>query len=116
MTSFFVSFHQKELSTIERSAGTNLTLLNPRDDQSLTGPPVFRWQGRYTSDYYVLELFDDALLPIWTSDKVRELQIPIPPEVFATLLTGRSYFWMVTAFLQGTKTEESRLRRFIIHR
>ena len=116
MMSFFVSVHQKEISIVERSAKTGLTLLDPKVDQSLSGPLVFRWQGRSVSDYYILELFDDALLPIWTSDRVREHHIPIPPEVYATLQPGRSYFWMVTAFLQGTKTEESRLRRFIIHR
>jgi hypothetical protein len=116
MTSFFVSFRQKELSIIERSAETGLTLLDPKVDQSLSRPFVFRWQGRYVSDYYILELFDDALLPIWTSDKIQELQIPIPPEVYVTLRPGRSYFWMVTALLQGAKTEESHLRRFIIQR
>ncbi len=116
MTSFFVAVHQKEMSTVERSAETGITLLDPKADQSLSGPLVFRWRGRSASDYYILELFDDALLPIWKSDKVQELQIPLPPGIYAGLRPGQSYFWMVTAFLRGTKTDESRLGRFIIHR
>lgn len=116
MTSFFVSVHQKDLSTIERSAEAGLTLLDPKADQSVSGPLVFRWRGRSASDYYILELFDDALLPIWTSDRVPEFQTALPPEIRATLRPGRSYFWMVTAYLQGAKTEESQLGRFIIHR
>ncbi|MGB8960185.1 MAG: hypothetical protein WCC00_14345 [Candidatus Aminicenantales bacterium] len=116
MTSFFVSVHQKELSSVERSAERGITLLGPKADQSLSGSFVFRWRGRSASDYYILELFDDALLPIWTSGKIQELQIPIPPEVYTTLRPGRSYFWMVTAFSQGAKTEESHLGRFIFHR
>lgn len=115
MTSVFVAVHQKEISTVQRSAESGIILLSPKADQSLSGPLVFRWQGRSASDYYVLELFDDALLPIWTSDKVRELQIPIPSEVYATLRPGRSYFWMVTAFSQRSKVEESPLGRFVIH-
>ena len=116
MTSFFVSVHQKELSSVERSAERGITLLDPKSDQSPSGSIVFRWRGRSASDYYILELFNDALLPIWTSGKIRELQTPIPPEVYTTLRPGRSYFWMVTAFSQGAKTEESRLGRFIFHR
>ncbi len=116
MTSFFVSIHQKELSTIERSAATGITLFSPKADQSLSGPPVFRWQGRSTSDHYILELFDEALLPIWTSGKIRDSKIPIPPEIYATLQPGKPYFWMVTAFSHRSKIEESELGRFVIHR
>lgn len=116
MTSFFISVHQTKLSSIERSAERGITLLDPKADPSLSGPLVFRWRGRSASDYYILELFDDSLLPIWTSGKIRELQTPIPPEVRTTLRPGRSYFWMVTAFSQGAKIEESQLGRFIFHR
>ena len=116
MTSFFVSVHQKELSSVERSTERGITLLDPKADQSLSGSIVFRWRGRSASDYYILELFNDALLPIWTSGKIQELQIPIPPEVYTTLRPGSSYFWMVMAFSQGAKTEESQLRRFVFHR
>ncbi len=116
ITSFFVSVRQKELSSIERSAERSIALLDPKADQSLSGSFVFRWRGRAASDYYILELFDDALLPIWTSSKIRDLQIPIPPEVYTTLRPGRPYFWMVTAFSQDVKTEESQLGRFILHR
>ena len=116
MTSFFVSVHQKELSSIERSAERGITLLDPKADQSLSGSIVFRWRGRSASDCYILELFNEALLPIWTSGKIQELQIPIPPEVYTILEPGSSYFWMVTAFSQGAKTEESRLGRFVFHR
>lgn len=116
VTSVFVAVHQKELADIQRAAEAGIILLHPKADQSLSGPPVFRWQARSAADFYVLELFDDALLPIWTSDKVRDLQVPLPPQVTATLRPGKSYFWMVTAFSQGSKIEESHLGRFVIHR
>ena len=114
-TSFFVFVHQQEVSTVLRTAETRLVLLSPKANELLSGPLVFRWQGRPASDYYVVELFDDALLPIWTSDKIRELQISIPSEVSSALKPGRSYYWMVTAFFQSSKTEESYLGRFVIH-
>ena len=116
VTSVIVSIHQREISTIERSGKTGIALLSPKDDRSLSAPPVFRWQGRSAQDHYVLELFDDSLLPIWASGEIRDLQIRLPSEVYATLLPGRRYFWMVTAFSPRAKTEESKLGRFIIHR
>jgi hypothetical protein len=113
-TSYFMFVHQKEISTMRQRLETGLVLLSPKVGQSLSGPLVFRWRGRQASEYYVLELFDDALLPVWASDRIRKPQVLLPVEIRSTLQPGRSYFWMVTAFSQGAKTDESPLGRFVI--
>ncbi len=82
----------------------------PKPNQTLSRPFVFRWQPIPDSDHYVLELFDEALLPVWTSNKIRDVQIPFPPN----LKTGKTYFWMVTAYSDEATLAESELARFVI--
>lgn len=91
-TSYFIFVHQKEISAMRQRLETGLVLLSPKADKSLSGPLVFRWQGRPALEYYVLELFDDALLPVWTSDRIQEPQVSLPAEIRSTLQPGKSYF------------------------
>lgn len=114
--SLFVVKHQWELSTALRSAGPQITLLEPRPDQSVSGPIVFRWKGRAKSEYYVLELFDEALLPVWTSEKIFDVRSRISADARSRLLPGKRYFWMLTGYIGNSRVEESPLARFIVQR
>ena len=115
-TSFFVLVQRKELSEVHRTSGTNILTLSPEIDRTLSGPIAFRWLEYPDAEYYVLELFDEALLPVWVSERIRGAQINIPPDVRSRLEFGQPYFWMVTAYAQETMLGESRLARFIIGR
>jgi hypothetical protein len=116
ISSLFILVHQSDLSEVQRTGGSSIVLLYPKPGQSLSGPIVFRWQERLESEFYILELFDEALLPIWTSDKIRDAQIQIPPNVSSSLNPGKSYFWTVTAFSPDATVTESTLARFQILR
>ena len=116
ISSLFILVHDRDQARALRSGGSGIMLLFPKPGQSLSGPIVFRWQERLESDFYVLELFDDALLPIWTSNEIRDTQILIPPHIYSSLNPGKPYIWMVTAFSQNSRTGESTLARFQILR
>jgi hypothetical protein len=112
ISSFFMVIQQKHSSEVQRSRESEILLLFPRASQVITAPPIFRWRGSPTVDYYVLELFDEAMLPIWTSERIRGSQAPLPLDVFSGLHPGKSYYWMVTGFSLALRTEESGLSQF----
>lgn len=75
---------------------------------------VFRWNEFKNSEYYILELYDEALYQIWKSDKIIKNKIILPPEVTKSLDTNKTYFWMVTAFLPDGKKIESEIEEFTL--
>lgn len=105
---------QTEFSAVQRAKETNVFLLYPTSFHSLSENLVFRWQKQPTSQYYILELFDDALLPIWISEKTQDTSVPLPSEIQAKLQSGKSYYWMITAFSSISRTKESKLVRFLV--
>ena len=112
ISSFYIVIQHRHSSEVQRSNESEILLLFPRANQNITAPPVFRWRGSPTVDYYVLELFDEAMLPIWASEKIRGIQVPLPRDVFSSLRPGKSYYWMVTGFSPDLRTEESGLSPF----
>jgi len=116
VTSLVILRHQRDISTALRSSQPRLALLAPAAGQHLSGPPIFRWRALAPFEYFVIELFDQDLLPVWTSDKILGVQAQLPLAVSAELLPGRRYFWMITAFSGDSKVEESRLTSFVIDR
>jgi hypothetical protein len=116
VSSFILLVHQRQLSEIQRTRETGIVLSSPTSGQVLSAPFVFRWQADSSSEYYVIELFDEALLPVWTSEEIPEIQISIPPGVYAGLQPGKPYFWMVTSFSRDSERKESELARFSIRR
>jgi len=69
---------------------------------------AFEWEYVKKADYYVFEIYDETLYPIWTSDRITKNNIFLPSEASLKLEDSRTYYWMVTAFLKnGTKNESS---------
>jgi len=116
LTSFFILVQNDEISEVQRTPRTGILMLSPEIDQAISGPLVFRWLGNPDAEYYILELFDEALLPVWTSDKIRDIQVDLPSEIDLKLRPRRSYFWMITAYSQDSRMNESKLVRFTIVR
>lgn len=114
VSSLVLLVHQREIAEIRRTGEAGLWLSFPRPGQTLSRPIVFRWQPMPDSDHYVLELFDESLLPVWTSDKIVDVQIPLPPDISFSLKPGKAYFWMVTAYSGEAMLAESDLARFVI--
>ncbi len=105
-------FHSPERYRAE--AATRVESLQPAGTTVARAALVFRWKRVPQSEYYVLRLFDQALAPIWQSDRLRTASLPLPPAVTAKLRDNDSYFWMVTAHLSDGQDIKSTLEEFVV--
>jgi len=72
----------------------------------------FEWEHVKEADYYVFEIYDESLYPIWTSGKITKNSIILPSEASLKLEDNGTYYLMVTAFLQNGSKNESALTEF----
>jgi hypothetical protein len=91
-------------------------LLTPINRESVKGPLVFRWVGVAQAEYYLLQVFDESLSPIWKSPPIQKSLYAFPSVVAEQMQDGRSYFWMVTGFLSDGSASESSLEEFSVRR
>lgn len=85
-----------------------LRLLAPGLETRIRLPLVFRWEGIPNGESYVVEIFDDSLLPFWKSPQLTDTNYELPLSVKEKMAKGKRYFWMLTAFSRtGLKTESS---------
>jgi hypothetical protein len=74
----------------------------------------FEWEHVQNSDYYILEIFNESLYPIWKSKKITDNYTLLSKEITRRFPKDQTYYWMITAFLSDGKTIESRLKDFNI--
>ncbi len=103
----------------QKFRGTNIDhimLIKPVHNKSTRAPVVFQWRKMINADYYILELFDNTLFPIWKSWKILENKLELPPDIMENLSSGKSYYWFITGFFPGDRKIESSLEQFIFLR
>jgi hypothetical protein len=84
----------------------SIYLINPGSDISSNAPIIFKWEVAKEKKFVLLDIFDDALLPIWKSPQIFGDSYELPPEAREKIKNGKTYFWMVTAFCaDGTEVE-----------
>lgn len=110
--SIFIIFKSSEKIDFRGEGPYNLRLIEPKESQSSRIPLLFKWNKVRDSDYYVLELFDETLYPVWKSNNILENRIFLPKEIAKNTKKNRIYFWMVTAFLPDGKKVESNMGEF----
>jgi len=89
-------------------------LIEPVNKKYSRSPLIFKWGSVKRSEYYVLELFDQTLYPVWKSQRIFKNQVILPLEIATKLKENKTYFWMVTASLHQGGKIESRLEKFTI--
>lgn len=92
----------------------HIKLIQPVQNKTTKTPIVFHWGKLENAEYYILELFDEKLFPIWKSQKNRENKILLPVNITETLSPGKSYYWLITGFVPGERKFESSLEQFQI--
>jgi len=90
----------------------SIYLISPGSEISFNAPIVFRWEIAKEKDFTLLDIFDDALLPIWKSPRIFGDSYELPPEARAKIKKGKTYFWMVTLFFLDGTDGESALEEF----
>jgi len=114
ISSFFLIKKKEESLDGLRRRNQIIQLINPAHVHILPNPLVFLWTEHPEAQYYMLELFDDTLLPLWTSPKITGSGFHLPEKIFATLNKNKYYFWMISAFSSTEKIAESDLASFLI--
>jgi hypothetical protein len=89
-------------------------LLNPISDFSVDATVIFKWTYSREIKFVVLDIFDEALLPVWKSNQIFGNSYDLPQEALKTIKKGKTYFWMVTIFLPDGTEIESALKQFSI--
>jgi hypothetical protein len=114
LSAYFLITQRISLLEVMRTSENNIVLFAPAKVHAFPKPLIFQWQKQSASQYYILELFDNSLLPVWTSEKIYDVQIQLPEEVLSHLRSGNYYFWMITSFSTTQKISESELVRFLV--
>ena len=74
----------------------------------------FHWEKMENVEYYIIELFDNTLLPIWKSQQIPNNRASLPNDIMESLTPGENYYWFITGFFPGEAKIESSLERFQI--
>ena len=107
----------KDMTEERRYRGANalsITLVTPDQKVILRNQLKFEWENIQNSDYYILEVFDESLYPIWKSNKITVNSTLLSKEITNRLIKHKTYYWMITAILRDGKSIESRLQDFRI--
>lgn len=85
-------------------------------NKSISPPITFEWKKTEKADYYILEIFDETLYPIWKSPKIKETKLELPSEVVKTLEENKPYYWMITSYLFHGEKAESTVEEFSVQK
>jgi hypothetical protein len=92
-----------------------ILLIQPHSDRPIVRQTlVFQWTSRIQAEYYVLEIFDAALIPIWKSPEIRATRLILPSEISRKLLSSQPYYWLVTGALPDDHKTESEIGAFFV--
>lgn len=97
-----------------RAAPSAVILTIPNQTHPASFPLTFEWKKFQGAEVYILELFDEALLPVWKSSETELTHLALPEGIGIRLPLNRRYFWMITAYRGGERTAESALVPFVL--
>jgi hypothetical protein len=114
ISALLILFRGTELIDVQRTEGPGVVLVSPLAPQPASIELIFRWEGYPAAQHYVLELFDETLLPVWISPPIQDPRLKLPDDMGPKIRPGSSYYWMVTAYAGQDKIGESGLAHFKI--
>lgn len=97
-----------------RATSSSIVLVQPNPINPASLPLIFIWKEVNGAETYVLELYDDALLPVWKSRELSSPPVTMPEDLARRLRLNKPYFWMITAYQNKEKLAESELTRFVV--
>jgi hypothetical protein len=90
-----------------------LLLLHPEcNREHAISSLIFKWKSIPRSDFYIIDIFDETLLPIWKSPPIFEPLFKFPTKIPEIIKPQKKYFWMVTAFKSDKTKLESNINCF----
>jgi len=117
VVSSFLMIQRMKNSHYLRGGSTQiLKLIAPVDTYASKSYPLFKWTAVEQAGYYIFEIYDEFLTPLWESEKLYHPSLQLPDEIVSSMKSGAGYYWMVTAYLSNGKTIESSLEKFVFRR
>lgn len=102
-----------EMGVERTSPDLEIKLIEPRDQVSKT-PLTFIWNPVKRASHYYLEILDRGLETAYLSDLIENDRFTLPDHIFRTLKRNETYFWKITAIIEGNDKIESDFGRFQI--
>jgi hypothetical protein len=97
------------------SLSRKLELVHPSPGKSVSRELLFfQWKPMARADSYILEIYNEALAPVWKSPELVQTRIAVPACVRDRWPAPRLYFWLVTAVLADGQRIESDIGFFYL--
>lgn len=107
-----INLYKSHLTREDNRLG--IILIEPIHKKISKNNLLFKWGKNDLADYYILELFNEELLPIWKSPKLLINQCNIPNDILERLLCPQIFLWMVTGYSKKGITIESQIINFTL--
>jgi hypothetical protein len=99
------------------AARSPIRLVSPKQGASHPINEItFKWKAVPGARHYYVEVFDKSLATVWRSGSLTGTAIELPADAGAVLPAGGTYFWRITAVLEGGEEIPSRLAEFSIRK
>lgn len=112
--SIFVLFLNRDQNDYRSEYYPSIRLIDPIGGKIQKTLLKFRWVEIEESEYYIIEIFDETLFPVWRSNKIYSNDFTPPEEIADRLKKNKRYFWMLTAYFPDGRKNESRIEQFIL--
>lgn len=99
-------------TALERGSIFQLEDISPNNISLSLSDLIFRWKAIPDSEYYLVEIFDDALNLVWRSERIFENNAIPSAELKKLLKKETKYLWMVTSYLKTGRRIESDFANF----
>jgi hypothetical protein len=111
--STLIIFKKTEKTEFRDERLPQISLIEPVNGKYFRLSSAFNWTEIKNSAYYILEIFDETLYPVWESNRISKNHYTLPGETAIKLIKNKTYFWMVTAYFSDGRKIESTLEEFI---
>ena len=98
--------------TTRGDQGLEIRLLKPLDNVKRRSGLEFAWTASIPLADYRIDLYDEALSPLWRSPSLSESRGALPVEILNALQEGKIYVWMASGRLPSGRRVESRFGTF----
>jgi hypothetical protein len=117
MISGVIVFKHDRAHNEGRSRSTTIPeALAPSGHVEVPLPLIFRWKPVLRDVFYIVEIYDESLQPVWESPPISTTAVTLPGPIRETLSGNRNYYWSVLALDSEGKIGESRFEVFSVDR
>jgi hypothetical protein len=117
MISGVIVFKHDRAHNEGRSRSTTIPeALAPSGHVNVPLPLIFRWKPVLRDVFYIVEIYDESLQPVWESPPISTTAVTLPGPIRETLSGNRNYYWSVLALDSEGKIGESRFEVFSVDR